>query len=105
MTTHPARIDAAGPHRGATSTSTSRPLVTSGQESICIARYVRGTYAGDPCRFRASVIINPRTRGLPPFRVCGYHARAYTADVRYPMSWNLSQIRRFQWSNVEAITR
>lgn len=58
----------------------------------CDGWYVSGHRVGDPCPYKATTIIDLRRER--PIRVCGYHARAYTANVRYPMGWSQEVIWR-----------
>jgi hypothetical protein len=64
----------------------------------CTHRYVSGFRRGLPCPYRASAIVN--LAHAAPFLVCGYHAKAYTADVTYPLDWSLDRIRRWQMDNL-----
>lgn len=66
----------------------------------CSGVYVSGFRQGRPCPYSASAIINT---GLEPFRVCGYHARAYAPDVVYPLNWSLAEIRRWQEINLDIV--
>jgi hypothetical protein len=67
----------------------------------CFETVATGPRAGDQCGSRVSVII-AFSDGLDPFYVCGYHARAYTPAIRYPLWANLAQLRRLQMANIDA---
>ena len=69
----------------------------------CTARYITGARRYDPCPHPATFIVN-----LPygaPSRVCGYHVRAYSPEIVYPLSWSLAAIRRWQQRNRDDLTR
>ncbi len=63
----------------------------SERDSRCSLTYQRGFRLGRPCPYRAVAVIDP-DYGLP-FRVCGYHARAFTPMVIYPLDRPLSRVR------------
>ena len=63
----------------------------------CTARYIAGVRRGDPCPHPATFIVNRPYD--PAFLVCGYHARAYSPEIVYPLSWSLAAIRRWQQRN------
>jgi len=68
----------------------------------CTLRYVSGYRKGQPCPYRASEIIN-LDYSPGPFLVCGYHARGFGSNVRYPLHWNLTWIRKMQMDFTEAL--
>ena len=68
--------------------------------ALCSGVYVDGYRRGQPCPYRASAIVDV---GPAPFRVCGYHARAYAPRVVYPLSWSLAEIRRWQRMNLDTL--
>jgi hypothetical protein len=62
--------------------------------TICSLVYVGGHRRGQPCPYRASAIVNVSV--YRPFRVCGYHARAYAPEVVYPLVGSLARVRRVE---------
>lgn len=68
----------------------------------CEETVMTGPRAGEACGFAVSEAIATAAYTL---QVCGYHARAYTADVRYPLTWNLARIRAWQLENVARLVR
>ena len=70
------------------------------RDHTCAAFYVGGLRAGRPCPYRASAIVDA---GAQPFRVCGYHARAYQPGVVYGLDWSMARIRRWQMDNIAAV--
>jgi hypothetical protein len=67
----------------------------------CASDYVSGYRQGKPCPYRASHVVVPRTE-TSPWLVCGYHARAYSPGILYPLNWSLAEIRRWQRMNLDA---
>jgi hypothetical protein len=65
----------------------------------CDHTYVTGYRQGQPCPYQATNII--AHGGI--YFACGYHARAYTPNVIYPLAWSLATIRRFQRDNLDAL--
>ena len=55
---------------------------------------------GDDCGFAVSEVIATQAYTL---QVCGYHARQFTPDVRYPLTFNLARIRAWQISNIATL--
>jgi hypothetical protein len=68
----------------------------------CDGKYVSGDRWGQPCPYRATVLVN--LEYAAPFRVCGYHARQYHPDVLYPMDWSLARIREWRLGNLHRLT-
>jgi hypothetical protein len=67
----------------------------------CDHFYVAGNRRGQPCPYKAANII--AVPGGDLHYACGYHARAYTQRVVYPLAWSLETIRRFQLANLDAL--
>ena len=66
----------------------------------CEERVQTGPRAGDDCGFAVSEVIATQAYTL---QVCGYHARQFTPDVRYPLTFNLARIRAWQISNIATL--
>ena len=67
----------------------------------CEDRYVRGPRQGEPCPYESSEVVAPAAG--EPFVVCGYHARAYMPERRYPLWCSLERIRAWRMENIDAI--
>jgi hypothetical protein len=63
----------------------------------CQKSYVSGYRAGTACPYKASEVIATAVYSL---QVCGYHARQFHPDVRYPLTFNLTRIRAWQIDNL-----
>ena len=55
--------------------------MTGSDPRPCSLRYVRGYHIDESCHYPARFVVVLAYR--QPFLACGYHSRAYTADVIY----------------------